>query len=118
MATNTPAQRPPFRSYLAEHRDEIIDWINNNIKTYFNPSGEIFDRLANQVREEYPYGQGIDNMHRYMTNAIMCSLWCGWFSQARSNAHDPNFTTEFIDDFRKLLKDSFELGRAFAPQKP
>ncbi len=111
------AQSPPFRNYLVEHREEIIDWINDNEKTYFNPSGEIFDRLANQVREEYPYGHGIDNMHRFLTNAIMCSLWCGWFSQSRSNAKDPTFTPQFVEEFRNLLKDVYELGRAFAAQK-
>lgn len=68
----------------------------------------MYDRLANQVREEFPYGQGIDNMHRFLTNAIMISLWCGWFSQARTNANDPNLIPEFIERFRNVLSEAFE----------
>jgi hypothetical protein len=48
----------------------------------------------------------------------MCSLWRAWISQSRNNAQDPNFTPEFIADFRTLLKDAFESGRAFASQNP
>jgi hypothetical protein len=114
----TTPQRAPFRNYLSNNRREIIEWINGNVRTYFNPTGEMYDRLANQVREEFPYGQGIDNMHRFLTNAIMTSLWCGWFSQAATNRNDPNFSPEFIERFRNILSEAYELGRQFAPQYP
>lgn len=75
-------QRRAIRDYLSDNRECIIDWINGNVRIYFTATGEMYDRLANQTVEEFPYGQGIDNMHRFLTNAIMTSLWCGWFSQA------------------------------------
>ena len=89
-------------------------------KTYVQSllTGEIFDRLVNQGIEEYPYGPGLDNMHRFLANAIVCSLWCGWFSQARSNNNDPKFTPEFVERFRTIINEAYELGREFAAQKP
>ena len=73
------AEDEHLTAFLNKHQNELIDWINNNIRTQFTPTGNIFDRLANQVNQEYPYGERIDNAHRFLTNAIMCSLWCGWF---------------------------------------
>ena len=104
--------------FLNTHQGEIIDWINNNIKIQFTPTNNIFDRLANQLNQEFPYGQEIDNMHRFLTNAIMCSLWCGWFSQARTNAGDTNFRSEYIDRFRHTIDNAFNIGVRFSNSKP
>lgn len=101
----------PLEIYLSTHRDEIIKWINGNIKTQFVPTGEMFDRLANQVTREYPYGPGVDNMHRFLTNAIMCALWCGWFSQSRTVEVDHGFDPNYIERFRTVINNAFEMGR-------
>jgi hypothetical protein len=104
-------------TFLAEHEDEIIDWVNSNVKTQFIPASSIFDRLANQVNKEYPYGGRIDNAHRFLTNAIICSLWCGWFSQARTNAGDANFKPEYIERFRDIIDRAFSIGVEFARRR-
>ena len=105
-------------TFLNAYENEIIDWINTNIKTQFAPKGNIFDRLANQVNQEYPYGGSIDNAHRFLTNAIMCSLWCGWFSQARTNASDVNFRPEYVERFRNIINEAFNVGAKFAAVRP
>jgi hypothetical protein len=70
-------QRMPLGDFIDNRKDDIIDFINMNLKAQFTPTGDMYDRLANQVKEEYPYGSVVDNMHRFLTNAIMCALWCG-----------------------------------------
>jgi hypothetical protein len=72
------------------------------------------------VTEEYPYGKGkgIDNTHRFLTTAIMSSLWCGWFSQARTKGNDPNFRSEYIEEFRRIINEAFDIGVKYADIEP
>jgi hypothetical protein len=112
------AEEDHLTAFLSKHQNEIIDWVNENIKTQFAPTGNMFDRLANQVNREYPYGKHIDNAHRFLTNTIMTSLWCGWFSQARANAGDVNFKPEYIEKFREIINNAFSIGVGFAAVKP
>jgi hypothetical protein len=111
MTTNGEPDYEPLEIYLNTHRNEIIDWIERNIKQQFTPTGQMFDRLANQITREYPYGLGIDNMHRFLTNAVMCSMWCGWFSQARTIEQDQDFNPDYIERFRTIINNAFEMGR-------
>ena len=97
--------------YLDSHVEEIVRWINDKIITEFRPTGEIYDRLANQVVRKYPYGEGIDNAHRFLTSALMGALWCGWFFQWHNDHNDPQFRREYIERFRTIILDAFEIGR-------
>jgi tRNA A37 threonylcarbamoyltransferase TsaD len=54
------AEEDHLIAFLMKHQNEIIDWINENIKTQFTPTGNMFDRLANQVNRQYPYGKQIE----------------------------------------------------------
>ena len=54
------AEDDHLTAFLSKHQNEIIDW-NTNIKTQFKPTGNMFDRLVNQVNQEYPYGKQIDD---------------------------------------------------------
>ena len=105
-------------TFLNSHQDEIINWVSSKVITQFKDKAEMFDRTANMVNQEYPYGEAIDNMHRFLTNAIMCSLWCGWFSQARANAHDAKFSPEYVKKFRSIINEAFDIGVKFAATKP
>ncbi|MGA9150787.1 MAG: hypothetical protein WBZ36_09425 [Candidatus Nitrosopolaris sp.] len=111
------AEEDHLTAFLSKHQNEIIDWVNKNTKTQFTPTGNMFDRLANQVNQEYPYGENIDNAHRFLTTAIMSSLWCGWFSQARTNAGDVNFKPEYIEKFGEIINKAFSIGVEFAAVK-
>ena len=105
-------------AFLNAHQEEIVNWVNNNVKTQLNDTASIFDRTANMVNSEYPYGERIDNAHRFLTTAIMSSLWCGWFSQARTNAQDHNFRSEYVKKFRNSIIEAFDIGIKFAATKP
>jgi hypothetical protein len=105
-------------AFLNTHQEEIINWVNNNVKTQLNDTASIFDRTANMVSNEYPYGETIDNAHRFLTTAIMSSLWCGWFSKARANANDVKFSPEYVKKFRNIITEAFDMGVKFADVKP
>jgi hypothetical protein len=100
--------------FLKVQQEEIVNWVSNKVKTQFKVKDNMFDRTANLVNQKYPYGARIDNMHRLLTNAIMCSLWCGWFSQARTNTQDPNFRSEYVNKFRNSILEAFDIGARFA----
>lgn len=54
----------------------------------------------------------------YQTAHIMCSLRCGWFSQARTKAGDVNFKSEYIERFRDIINQAFSIGVESAAVKP
>ena len=112
----TEEERLP--AFLKAHQEEIVNWVSNKVQTQFKVKGNMFDRTANLVNQEYPYGEYIDIMHRLLTNAIICSLWCGWFSQARTNAQDSNFRSEYVKKFRNSILEAFDIGAKFAAPKP
>ena len=108
----TADENENLERYLNDHTEEIITWVNGRLITEFRPSGEIFDRLANQAVRDFPYGPGIDNTHRFLTSAIMGALWCGWFAQ--SHHDDPQFRREYLERFRTIITRAFEIGRRHA----
>src|SRR5690349_11322135 len=65
------AEQERLFTFLNSHQDEIINWISSNVITQFKDKGDMFDRTANMVNQEYPYGKTIDNMHRFLTNPIL-----------------------------------------------
>jgi hypothetical protein len=102
-----------LEDYLNNHTEEVINWVNDRLIRQFRPTGEIYDRLVNQVVHDYPYGPTADNAHRFLTTAIMGALWCGWFSQARSEENDPNFNPEHIERYRTIITNAFEIGKRY-----
>jgi hypothetical protein len=111
----TMTEEERLSAFLKAHQEEIVNWVSNKVQTQFKVKGNMFDRTTNLVNQEYPYGQRIDNIHRLLTNAIMCSLWCGWFSQA---AQDSNFHSEYVKKFRNSILEAFDIGAKFAAPKP
>jgi hypothetical protein len=101
-------------AFLNSNQDQIINWVNSKVITQFEDIAGIFERTANMVTQQYPYGETVDNAHRFLTTAIMSSLWCGWFSQARVNAHDTKFSPEYVDRFRNIINEAFDIGVKFA----
>ena len=56
-------------TFLNAHQEEIVNWVSNKVKTQFKVKNNMFDRTANLVNQEYPYGERIDNMHRLLTGS-------------------------------------------------
>jgi hypothetical protein len=48
--------------------------------------------------------------------AIICSMWCGWLSQAKTNSN--KYTQEWADSFKKAIIDAFEVGQEYSIERP
>jgi hypothetical protein len=48
--------------------------------------------------------------------AVMCSMWCGWLSQTKTNRGE--YTQELADRFKKLIVDAFDIGQNYSNDQP
>jgi hypothetical protein len=108
-----------LEKYLKEHRKEIIDYLERDNKSTFKITGEVSDRLITLLTSELPYGSSVDKVHTLLANAIICSLWCGWYSQYTINSQDhdfkyANFRRDYVEDFRNVINSAFEIGKEYS----
>lgn len=89
-----------FEDYFRKYRPDIVDFIEGNIEREVKMEGGIIDTVTNILAKELPYGDGIDNAHRFLTLAVLCSCWCGWFSQARTDAGNQKMNPEYVKKFK------------------
>lgn len=106
-----------FENYFEKYRKDMVDYVEGKVRKEVKVKGDIYDTLANILAKELPYGKGVDNAHAFLTNAVVSSLWCGWFSQARSNAKDPKFKRGYIKKYKKAIITAFGVGRKYATKR-
>jgi len=108
--------------YMDTHKKEMVDFIEKKIANNKNKeikiTGEIFDRLANQLTKEMPFGSTVDMTHIVLANALICSLWCGWLSQAMVNKKEEKFSEEYPEKFKRAITKAFDLGKHYSHQRP
>jgi hypothetical protein len=72
--------------YMENHAEEIVDFIERKIseksQKEIKITGEISDRIMNQLVQEMPFGRTLDWTHIVLSNALISSLWCGWITQS------------------------------------
>ncbi len=54
-------------------------------------TGEIPDRIINELSKEMPIGPTFDMTHIILADALVSSLWCGWLSQSMVNRRETKF---------------------------
>jgi hypothetical protein len=110
-----------IESYMDRHAKEIVDFIEKKIseksQTWIKITGEIPDRIMNELTKEMPYG-GFDMTHIVLSNALVSSLWCGWLSQATVNRKEPKFNEEYVEQFQRAITKAYDIGRKYASQRP
>ena len=76
--------------YLRLHKKDMVDFIQSN----YIPANIIgistFNNLATELQRKFMHDHrghigGRDEAHNVLTMAIICSMWCGWLSQAKVN---------------------------------
>jgi hypothetical protein len=113
----------PVTKYLKENKDAIIDWINNQNVIEERVTDDAFQKLTLELARIYPYREerspaAYDNAHRYLALAMMCALWCGHFSKARSNDLDLHFRSEYEELFRNNINETFNIEKRHAIDRP
>jgi hypothetical protein len=82
---------------------------------------QTFNDIATELQKRFLHNQrgkvgGRDKAHNIFTMAIMCSMWCEWLSQAKTNRKV--YTQEWVDSFKTSIIDAFEIGQGYSADKP
>lgn len=109
-----------IHQYLQSNRDQIVKYIQDNFIPASITSNDTFYSLAVELQNKFVHnhrGQigGRDQAHNVLTMAIICSMWCGWLSQAKTNREA--YTQEWVDSFKKAITDAFEIGQELSKTK-
>ncbi|HYY86670.1 MAG TPA: hypothetical protein VE594_06155 [Nitrososphaeraceae archaeon] len=107
-----------LEEYFTKYRKDIVDFVEGKVRREVKVKGDIYDTIANILTKELPYGEGTDNAHAFLTNAVISSFWCGWFSQARSNARDSKFKPEYVERYKEAIDVAYKTGREYAQVRP
>jgi hypothetical protein len=106
--------------YMDKHAEEIVDFIEEKITEErlkaVMPTGEIFDRIVNELTKEMPFESESEpkKTHTVLAYALVSSLWCGWRSQALVSRSMPNFKQEYLDQFQRAIMRAYVIGRKYA----
>jgi hypothetical protein len=103
-----------LNDYLKLNSKAIVDLVEKK----YEPT---FEELATLLQGMFivQHGDEVgkrDKAHNVLAEAIICSLWCGWLSQAKANRGV--YPQEWVDSFKKLIVDAFETGQKYSKDKP
>lgn len=108
--------------YLKTNWKEIVGSIQGKYIPSNITSDCTFDSLATQLQKkiELQHSNGTkserDAAHDVLAMGIICSMWCGWLSQAKAN--DGRYKQEWVDSFKKWITAAFEIGREHSKETP
>jgi hypothetical protein len=104
-----------LNDYLKLNSNAIVDMVERK----YVP--DAFEELAGLLQGIFVHRHGSeegkrDKAHNVLAEAILCSLWCGWLSQAIANKGA--YPQEWVDSFKKLIVDAFEIGQSYSNDQP
>jgi hypothetical protein len=112
-----------LRHVMESQRKQMVDFIQDNFGSVPDniTSESAFINIANELQKAFVLnhsGQkgGRDKAHNVLAMAIICSMWCGWLSQAKTNRN--KYTQEWVDSFKKAITDAFEIGQKYSEVRP
>jgi hypothetical protein len=104
--------------YMDKHAKEIVDFIEKEIKDnsqkVISWTGEIPDRIINELSKEMPLSPTFEMTHNMLTDALVTSLWCGWLSQSKVNKKESNFNEQYVEQFGRAITRAYDIGRKYA----
>jgi hypothetical protein len=104
--------------YMDKHAKEIVDFIEKEIKDnsqkVISWTGEIPDRIINELSKEMPLSPTFEMTHNMLTDALVTSLWCGWISQSKVNNKESNFNEQYVEQFGRAITRAYDIGRKYA----
>jgi len=108
--------------YLRSHRKEIVDFINTGYIPEEITAQQPFNNLVTELQKVFVIEKagikgGRDQTHNVLTMVMICSLWCGWVTQAKANSR-PEYLKTTPDLFKQVIIDAFEQGREYSKIQP
>lgn len=110
-----------LHEYLESQRQQIVDFMISECIPDSIAGKQTFNNIAIELQTKFVHNHrgkvgGRDKAHNTLAMAIMCSMYCGWLSQAKTNRKA--YTQEWVDSFKKSIIDAFEIGQAYSADKP
>jgi hypothetical protein len=107
--------------YLRSHKEEIVDYIQGNFIPANITGDSTFNSLATELQNKIVHNHrgelsGRDAAHNVLTMVLICTLWCGWLSQAKANRGA--YSRDDVESFKKAIIDAFEIGQDYAKERP
>lgn len=109
-----------LHQFLESKREQIVNFIQQHFISDNITSEAGFINIANELQKTFVHnhnGQkgGRDQAYNVLAMAIICSMWCGWLSQAKTNRNQ--YTQEWVDSFKKAITDAFEIGQKYSEDR-
>jgi hypothetical protein len=112
-----------LNEYLMLNSNVIVDLVNKKYvpaemtkePTFEELTALLMGRFVHRYGSEKEIGKR-DQAHNVLAMAIIYSIWCGWFSQEKVNRS--NYPSDWVDGFKKLIVDAFEIGQRYSKDQP
>jgi hypothetical protein len=110
-----------LREYLESQRKQIVDFMISECIPDSITEKQTFNKIATELQTRFLHNHrgiigGRDKAHNILAMAIMCSMWCGWLSQAKT--HRKVYTQEWVNSFKRSIIDAFEIGQGYSADQP
>jgi|GEM_PF-873367 len=114
-----------LNDYLKVNSNAIVNLVNKKYVSAEMTENPTFKELAGLLMGRFimeKNGQmGVrDQAHNVLAMTIIYSLWCGWLSQAKANSdvYPRRYPQEWVDGFKRLIVDAFEIGQRYSKDQP
>ena len=109
-----------LNDYLKLNSNAIVDFVERKYVPDEMSQESTFEGLAAILQGMFVHRHGSeeekrDQAHNVIAMVIIYSMWCGWVSQAKSNRG--GYPQEWVDSFKKLIVDAFEIGEKYSEDK-
>jgi hypothetical protein len=111
-----------LNDYLKLNIDVIVDLARKYVPTEIIKE-PTFEALAALLMGKFVHRHGSEEevgkrsqAQNVLAMTMIYSIWCGWVSQSKADTGD--YPQEWVDSFKKLIDDAFEIGQKYSEDQP
>ena len=110
-----------LNDWLKLNSNAIVDLVNKKYVPDEMTMEPIFNELAGLLMGMFIHQHGSeagkrDQAHNVLAMVIIYSIWYGWLTQEKANSGV--YPPGWVDRFKKLIDDAFEIGQKYSKDKP
>jgi hypothetical protein len=110
-----------LNDWLKLNSNAIVDLVNKKYVPAEMTREPTFEELAALLMGMFIHQHGPDagkrdQAHNVLAMGIIYSIWCGWLSQEKANSGV--YPPGWVDRFKKLIIDAFEIGQKYSNDQP
>jgi hypothetical protein len=110
-----------LNDWLKLNSNAIVDLVNKKYVPAEMTREPTFEELAGLLMGIFIHQHGSetgkrDQAHNVLAMVTIHSMWCGWVSQAKANSGA--YPHEWVNSFKKLIDNAFEIGQKYSEDQP